>query len=167
MSQETLTAINDLQPIAKRLREREEQIEAGKRNLFERISDLTELAYEQGRDLILAKTKTGKVLKFSEWLRIHVPNLHAQQAAKYERVATEQLTDPRQCIFAFLPAEEGNRDLPARMKPKPWELGWGYMHKLSSIIKTKLLLDWPSQQREYLAQELEPVARELWPERFK
>ncbi len=166
MSQETLAAINDLQPIAKRLREREEQIEAGKTNLYAKIGELTELAYEQGRDLLLAKTKTGKAVKFSEWLHIHVPNLGAQQASKYERVAVEQLTDPRQCIFAFLPPGDEARDLPTRSKPAPWEVGWGYASRLISLTKTKPIADWPSQQREYLATELEPLAKTLWPEKF-
>jgi hypothetical protein len=166
MSQETLTAINDLQPIAKRLREREEQIESGKKHLYEHISELTGLAYEQGRDLITAKTKTGKTVRFSEWLHIHVPNLPIEQATKYERVATEQLHDPRQCIFAFIPAADAGNRLPVRAKPSAWELGWGYAHRLLTLTSLKPIDGWPDKQRECLATELQPIAKALWPEKF-
>jgi len=166
MSQDTLAAINDLQPIAHRLRDRQEQIDKGKQHLCENIAELTSLAYEQGRDIILAKTKTGKTIKFSEWLHIHVPTLQLSQAGKYERVATEQLTDPRQCIFAFLPEADVKKLLPARCKPAPWEVGWGFAHRLHSLAAATPICDWPTQQRDYLAQELEPLARELWPARF-
>ena len=158
-------AINDLQPIARRLREREEVIAAKKRAVFEHIGELTGLAAEQGQDLLLAKTKLGKHLRWSEWLGAHVPNLPEQQASKYERIATEQLRDPRQCVFAFLPPIE--KDItPARTPPKVWERVWGFVHKVQSALRDAPLEKWPENQVEQTKREIEPVAKALWPEKF-
>lgn len=158
-----LPALTDLAPIAQRLRNREEEITAGKRNMMDNISTLVSLATEQGRDLVLAKTKLGKHLRWSEWLKAQVPNLPEAQAAKYERIATEQLTDARQAVFAFLPAPDRDAT-PERMKPEVWETAWGFAAKLTKLTRDKPIAEWPDEQKEGLWDVLRPIVAELRPD---
>lgn len=149
-----------MQPIAARLREREEQIAAGKRSMMQNMTDLVVLAGDQGRDILLAKTKLGKALRWSDWLGSHVPNLPESQAAKYERVATEQLTDPRQCVFAFLPPAE-HEPKAERLKPAVWERSWGLASRLTKVVDGA-----PDTMLNKVRTCLEPMARRLWPDKF-
>ncbi len=159
---EQLAIINNLAPIAVELRERQDVIDSKLRQWHGITADLVLEASEQGRSIINAKHHLGGRLKWSDWLHAHVPNLSEDQAAKYERIATEQLRDPRQCVFAFLPPPEHEHI--ERMKPALWELGWGYLSKFVRVADD--FGKWPPQQVELARQELEPVAKRLWPERF-
>jgi hypothetical protein len=163
----TAVIINELNPIAATLRDREEQISGIKRDVLTRMGEGLGLMAEQGRDITLAKTKLGKAFRWGEWLRIHVPNLPEGLAGKYERIANEQLADPRQCVFAFLPPNEstGKADEP-RLNPAAWETALGYVGKLRRTLRDSPITQWPEEQRRLAASELEPLARVLWPERF-
>lgn len=160
-----LANINDLQPIAQRMRERQESIEADKRDVFGRIANLIGLAAEQGQDCLLAKTKLGKHLRWSDWLRAHVPQLSEDDAAKYERISTEQLVDPRQCVFAFLPPAE-RKAIEQRLPAKPFEVVCGCITKLKSTLRDEPIDQWPQDRLEIARGELEPVVKVLWPNRF-
>lgn len=160
-----LQHINDLKPIAQRMRERQEVIIKRKADVYAHIGELVSLASEQGRDCLLAKTKLGKLLRWSDWLNAHVPNITEDEAHKYERITTEQLSDPRQCVFAFLPPHE-SEPKPARTPPKAWERAWGFVTKLKSIIQPTEIKSWPASQVDLTRHELEPAARALWPEKW-
>ena len=162
-----LAQINDLQPIARRMRERQEQIEADKKEAFKRIGDLIVLAAEQGQDCLLAKTKLGKNLKWSDWLHAHVPQLSEADAAKYERITTEQLIDPRQCVFAFLPPAERDTAPTERTPPKSFEVVAGYITKLKATLRDDPIEKWPQDRVALTRKELEPLVCKLWPERFE
>ena len=159
---EHAVVINTLQPYATTLRDRQEAIDAKVKQLFAIISDLRNETFEQGRTIIEAKHCLGGRLSWSEWLRAHVPSLSHQQASKYERITTEQLEDPRQCLFAFLPPVE--KDHVERMKPKPWERAWGFLFKFTRAAKIE---EWPKEQIEYTRDALDPVVRKLYPEKFE
>ena len=149
------------------MRERQELIEAGKRDVFGRIGELVGLAAEQGQDCLLAKTKLNGELKWSDWLRAHVPQLNEQDAAKYERISTEQMIDPRQCVFAFLPASERPASTALqRTPPAAFEVFAGYVVKLKATLRDNPISEWDQSRLASTRRELEPLARELWPERF-
>ena len=157
MSQQ-LQTINELSPIALELRERQELI-LGKLKKFNALTaDMISDASDQGRAILLAKTKLGKHLKWSDWLNAHVPNLDEQQADKYERIAVEQITDTRQCIFAFLPPAEREAK-PVRTKPAIWESAWAYLTRLNR--STRDINTWPHEQVELTRQELTPTIEVL------
>ena len=160
-----LASINELAPIAKRMRDREERILHQRNKAIAEIGETVALIQEQGRDIVMAKTKLGKALRWSEWLENHVPTLPEALAARYERVATEQLSDPRQCVFAFLPPAE-REPKPERTAPASWETAWGYVHKLTKVIRDEPITTWPAEQVAATRAEIEPLARLLWPERF-
>lgn len=135
-----LQTINELAPIAARLREREEQINALKRDMIGNLSELIGLAGEQGKDLIIAKTKLSGKMSFSDFLSCHTPTISEVQASKYERITTEQITDVRQAIFAFIPVSE--QDKPKRLPPAPWEPVFGLLGRLSRVD----VQEWPQDQ---------------------
>lgn len=164
---ETLAAVTELQPIARRMRDRQEQINRDKSNVYEKIGDLIATAQEQGQDILTAKAKLGKKVKWSEWLHAHVPTLSEHDATKYERLTTEQLSDPRQCMFAFLPAADRQADVEVeRIKPNAKEFIWRKISTLRNAIKTFNISAWEQHEIELTKKELEPVARALWPEKF-
>ncbi len=165
MTNDRLIALNDLKGIAARMRERQEVIEAGKTKTMAQIADVISAIADQGRDILLAKTKLGKHLKWSEWLGAHIPNLSESVAARYERVTTEQLSDPRQCIFAFLPPADREQS-PERIPPAAWEMASGYINKLAIKFRDQPLDTWPGEQVDATRKQLEPLVRSLWPERF-
>jgi hypothetical protein len=164
---ETLAALTELQPIARRMRERQEQIERDKSKVYDNIGNLIASAQEQGQDILTAKAKLGKKVKWSDWLHAHVPSLSEQDATKYERLTTEQLSDPRQCMFAFLPNAERKDDVEVeRTKPNAKEFIWRKISTLRNAIKTFDIGTWAAPDIELTKKELEPVARALWPEKF-
>ncbi len=162
----TLQTVKELTPIAKTLREREEQITSIKRDVISRMSEGLGLMADQGRDLLLAKTKLGKTFRWSEWLKANVPNLPETTASKYERIATEQLADPRQCVFAFLPAPEKQGATEQRDTPSPWESVYKHAWSMRKVIRDNPPDQWPQEQRTLAAKELEPLAKVLWPDKF-
>jgi len=160
-----LAAINELAPLAKRMREREENIQRQRNKAVAEIGETVALIQEQGRDIVAAKAKLGKAVRWSEWLVNHVPTLPEALASRYERVATEQLTDPRQCVFAVL-LPENREPKPERIEPAAWETAWGYVHKLARVIRDEPFEKWPDAQVRATRAEIEPLAKKLWPERF-
>ena len=150
-----LQTINELAPIASRLREREEQISALKRDMWGNVASLVSTAGEQGRDLLLAKTKLAGGLRWSDWLSAHVPNLPEAQASKYERITTEQITDVRQAIFAFIPVSE--QDKPKRLPPAPWEPVFGLLGRLSRVD----VQEWPQDQVGLARKSMSDVVERL------
>ena len=155
-----LAAINALQPIAKQLRDGQEAIESKLRQWHNLTSEMVGDAAEMGRQIVLAKTKLGKHLKWSEWLAHHVPNLPETQAAKYERIATEQLHDPRQCVFAFLPSPERS-DAAGVVKPTPsdWVRAWGHLGQFVKALHT--VGQWPDEQKAAARQQMADSVRAL------
>ena len=151
-----LVAINELTPIAKRIRDRQADIESGRHKVEADMCDVIASIQEQGRDIILAKSKLGKAVKWGEWLHAHVPQLPESIASKYERVVNEQITNPRQCVFAFLPPSETKAKVD-RIKPEAWEVCWGLTNKLKRIIRDNPTTNWPAEQVEALRKEVGEV----------
>jgi hypothetical protein len=162
----TTLAINtELKPVAAAMRARQEQIEKDKRDVYGRIGSLVASAQEQGAAVALVKAKLSKNISLEDWLHAHVPNLTAQDAAKYERIAHEQLTDPRQCMFAFLPPSEA-KDKETRTPPSPREVVWAGAVKLMKAFELADIKSWDETEKDLTRRELEPMAKTLWPDRF-
>jgi hypothetical protein len=162
----TTLAINtELKPIAAAMRSRQEQIEKDKRDVYGRIGSLVASAQEQGADVAMVKAKLSKNISFEDWLHAHVPNLTSQDAARYERIAHEQLTDPRQCIFAFLPPSEA-KEKDTRIPPSPREVVWAGAVKLMKAFELANIEEWDEREKDLTRKELEPMARTLWPNKF-
>ena len=137
-----LQTINELAPIASRLRDREEQISALKRDMIGNLSELIGLAGEQGKDLIIAKTKLSGKMSFSDFLSCHTPTITEVQAKKYERITTEHVTGFRQAMFAFLDVDVDDTDKPKRLPPAQWESAIGLINRLSRVN----VIEWPEDR---------------------
>lgn len=163
-----LATINELQPIAKRLREREEQIGSKINNVRAHMGDALVLFAEQGRDIITVETKLAGHLSVPEWLKFHVPTLPIERARKYKRVATEQLNE-RQVAFLFYEEDQSQKQLEDTTKTatrKPWDFVWHKVHALTIQLDDFKPETWPAQQFELTRTELEPLMRKFFPEKF-
>ena len=162
-------AINtELKSIAETMRSRQESINRDKNNLYGRIASLIATAQEQGQDILTVKTKLGKASSFSDWLSAHVPTLSEKDAAKYERLTHEQLSDPRQCMFAFLPApDKTQEETVGRTPPSEFEVTWGKTFNFVKAFRSVAVDDWTELQRENVRRELTPIMIKVWPDGFK
>ena len=159
--------MTELQPIAKRMREREEQIIHGKKSVRTNMVEVLAIAVEQGKDATLIKAKLGKHSTWDEWRAVHVPNMSAEDAAKYVRLSqewSERMSG--QWMFLFNEAQPHESHEPKRLPPNDREILWGRITKLNNTLATINLSEWTEQDKELTRHELEPTARLLWPERF-
>jgi len=163
----SLQVITELQPIARRMRERQEEINRGKRDAFARMGDVIASVFEQGQDITLAESKLGKAMTLDDWLSGHCPALNSTEAKRYQRVSKERLT-VEQCRFLFTDfnADVKQIETPQRIPPNPRESLWGKIAKLGSAFKAIDLSAWSKTEIDLTRAELEPVAKKLWPERF-
>jgi hypothetical protein len=169
---------NDIRSLGREIAERERAIQALRRAAGEHCGAwLAEVAL-QGQALIKAKFAVGHG-NFGTWLKVNCPfshdtaNVYMRVAANYERARNLGEGASLRHAVALLTEGEGNaQDKPERaLLPYLEALGrvskfCGYLqsHKLEN--SDRLLDWWPDEGREKLRADLEPVARELWPERF-
>lgn len=137
-----MQTINELQPLAKAIREREEVIQFNVKKLIQLALDINVDVRAQGHDITLAKTKLNKYVRFDEWLSAHIPNLPSELAQKYERISKEQIVDIRQGLLPFLPPAEREAK-PERIPPAQWEVAFGYITKLNRVAAFD---GWPEEQ---------------------
>ena len=165
---QNLSVMTELQPIAKRMREREEQIIHGKNNVRNSMCEVLTIAVEQGQDITLVKAKLGKHSTWDEWRAAHVPNLTHDDAAKCERLSKENSQRHLgQWMFIFTPPKEvQEEDAIKRLPPNEREVLWGRITKLNNTLATINLSEWTEQDKELTRHELEPTAKMLWPDRF-
>jgi hypothetical protein len=164
---QNLSVMTELQPIAKRMREREELINCGKLRVRSEMCDVLAIAVEQGQDITLVKAKLGKHSTWDEWRAAHVPNLTHDDACKCERLSKENTErNLGQWMFIFNEHKQ-LADSVNRLPPNEREVLWGRIAKLNSTFTTIDIEAWTEQDKELTRRELEPTARLLWPERFK
>lgn len=163
-----LSILTELQPIAKRMREREEIIIKGKRDVQANVCEVLGHAVEQGQDITLVKSKLGKGATLDQWLAVHVPTLPVDTAAKYVRLSHERKEqDAGQWMFLFVePQTKQLTETVTRVKPGEREVLWSRIVDLNKVIKASDVARWSEPDRELIRAELEPTAKLLWPERF-
>lgn len=162
-------ALNELAPIGQRIREREEVINARLRGMQAEAADLCLLARDQGADLLLAETKLRmtKAATLDEWRQCHCPNLSTERVAKYKRVAKEGLAGPQLVMLLDDTPHDTNEEQPQRTPPVVYERVWGAVRNIYRQLRDQPIDRWPPVQVDLTRKELEPLARQLWPERFQ
>ena len=165
---ENLSIMTELHPIAKRMREREEQIKHGKKLVLNHVCETVALGAEQGRDVTLVKSRLGKHSSWDEWRAAHVPNMSLDESLLYERMSKENAErNLGQFFFPFLPSNRTRlEDAVQRLPPNAREVLWARIAKLNSALTTIDIEAWTEQDKELTRHELEPTAKLLWPERF-
>lgn len=126
----------------------------------------------QGADLIAAKARL-KHGQWLDWLKAHCPSIHYLKANRYMRLAenlsrVKDLTEAGSlrealalCDAPVEPSKEQSKQWPAYME------GIRRWSKLRNFIAAHPIKEWPPEGVECLREDVEPVARELWPERFQ
>jgi hypothetical protein len=69
-------------------------------------------------------------------------------------------------FLALCNPEDSDGETKEQRETPPYLQGIGMTIKLVGYIGKHPLADWPSEGKEKLRADLEPVAKELWPERF-
>ena len=166
-----------LAKLARQIKEREDVIDHRKRLMIgEGIEALKEILL-QGRDLALAKAVCAHG-KWLPWLAANFPK-STDTAQRYMRLAANTdrvrhlLENPggsapsiRSALLACFP-DEGEAG--EGKEPKSWPPYLEAIHRFSKVfgyIGKHPLAEWPQEGKVKLQEELLPVAKELWPDRF-
>lgn len=162
--------LNDL---ARRINQRESQIEVLKKQTIDQANAAICEALLQGKDLLAAKAmcKHGEWL---DWISAHCPALSVSTINRYMRVATmystkKELIAAESLRAALLLCTEDKPGSEGTQQPRTWppfQEGMGKAWKFVEYVKRHPLGQWPGDTVAALREDLEPVAKELWPERF-
>jgi hypothetical protein len=178
---QTKIALRELKPTARALNNREEVIAAHWAKLFESSSEILKEGMLQGADLIRARYPLGQA-NFETWLVRECPMIppwrartYIKEVTRYSEANCEQieLFDQgtvleglhRLCAKpkSLQPDAETNG---ARERPAYLE-GLQLWTRFAKITLKHPLKQWPNEGKEKLRELFEPLAIELWPDKFK
>lgn len=158
----------ELKKIAKRINERELEIDILKTRTIESARITCAEAVLQGQDLIEAQARLPKIL-WNNWLRSHCPKTHVM-AARYMKVATRAgLIEGRnesqeiQTTLALLFSPH-SYDTEEETQPKRWPAyleGLNFVGKLRKTLKYNPFTTWPNEGREKLIDEIRAIGKDV------
>jgi hypothetical protein len=150
--------------LAGRINEREETIDTFR----SRVEDTLRLAAPeiilQGQDLIAAKAHLRHG-DWQTWLGAHCPKVSARNARRYmARAADATLSD-----YYHLLCDQEEEPAAAGQDRQwlPYVEALGRVARFRAYLSRFPISNWPAPGRQKLKEELEPIARELWPDQFK
>jgi hypothetical protein len=164
----------DLTRFARGINQRESILLALEKKTLASCSDWLREALLQGDDLNAARAscKHGDWL---DWLKTHCPLVHYRKANRYMHLAANLTRvsnlagadSLRQALqLCDVPVDSETDDItPTRRWPLPVE-ALGRLSKFTGLLSRCPISKWPGPQRDKLREDLQPVARELWPEKF-
>jgi hypothetical protein len=160
----------DIMHLVRRINAREDSIQEKRTDTVARINGMLCEVLLQGQDLILLKARV-QYGTFENTVTLHCPKVGLRQAQRYMLLASkapdldglDETKSLRQALaLCDTPVEQDK-------KPKKWPPFLEAVSKLSKLcgyVKTNPIANWPDDGRAKFRSELEPIARELWPERF-
>lgn len=171
---------NQLTQIAREINEREEVIDLQRRRLAEAGSSLLCEVIFQGEALL----KVKQILKhgdFMPWVATHCPLISHATANTYMRLHWKfanstkekqaQVLDAASMREAMLLLCAPEKPTEGEAKKAPswphWLQCTNFVGKFAKILKSNPLEKWPPEGRENLRVLLEPVAAQVWPEKFR
>lgn len=153
--------------LAEDIERREGQLTAIKSELHAMAKDAVKLAIAQGRDLERARGMVPRDL-WDDWLSRHCP-MAAVSATRWMRLAA----NPPDLAQPEFPAIRETLGYLIERRELKEQTSWpDYLHgiaraaKLLNFVRSHPLKGWPDEGREQLKEDLLPVAKELWPDRF-
>jgi len=161
----------ELVQLAREINDRQATIETLRQHAFKGCSAwICEVAL-QGQALIKVKQALAHGT-WLEWLKVHCPFSH-DTASTYIRVATNfedaknlpEGTSIRQALDLLTRPAKQEHLAPAAPMP-PYLEGLGRISKFCGYVFSHPVKDWPEEGKQKARQDLEPIVRELWPERF-
>ncbi len=161
----------DLSALSRRIRQRQEAIDSLERHTADQAAAWLREIIIQGQDLLRAKAER-KHGDWQDWLAANCPKTSYIKATRYMRVASnasrfkdlDNIQSLRQAL-ALCDSTEPEQDRPAKRWPMYLE-AITRVSKFIGYVQRCPITQWPETGRAKLRKELEPVAVELWPERF-
>jgi molybdopterin/thiamine biosynthesis adenylyltransferase len=160
-----------LKNLSRQINKREENIQELRKRTSDNCNATICEVIQQGHDLIQAKASLSHG-QFADWLSAHCPSISHRTANLYMRVASnaqriKNLTEAGSLRAALLLCD----DEPATGNAEPRSL-LPYLEAISraskflSFVTDHPLSQWPSEGLDKLRQDMQPIAAQLWPDRF-
>jgi hypothetical protein len=147
-----------------------ETIDALRNQAARKVNDWLVEVVLCGRKLNEAKEIVPK-RQWMDWVAVHCPtvshdtiNKYMRVAANSERVLNSNVSSLREALHLL--TEKSSEQNKVEQSLLPYLEALGRVHKLVGYIGRNPVREWPQEGREKLREDLEPIARELWPERF-
>ena len=156
-----------LHKLASEINSREEVIQALRQQAIDKATEAGTEILLQGRALLKVETEyQGDEVA---WLAANCPAVDEDDARAYKRVARNpgRFQDPNQLLLAVW-HERNESACPTDGEPSPYLTALESMGKwLRGLSKRPPIPTWPDGCKDRLRDQLLPVAKTLWPERFE
>jgi hypothetical protein len=163
--------MNNLVALARRINDREEAIEALRRQSVNKVNETLAEVLLQGQDLIEIKARCAHG-NWQSWLRANCPKLSLRSAQRYMALAAkapgvERLTesDSLRAALALCDLEGADQKSGPKQWP-PYMEAIGRLSKLVGFVTRFPVTQWPDEGLDKFREELQPIAALLWPDRF-
>jgi hypothetical protein len=165
----------ELGDIARSISEREATIDSLKRQTVDKANQAVTEAILQGQELIKARSMVPHGL-WEEWLKVNCPTVSMRNAQRYVSLAKQIAThvsllndaDSIRSALALI-ADQRPIDKVQELEERKWPTYLEGIYRASKwlgFIERNPLDKWPDEGKTKLKEDLEPVAKALWPEKF-
>jgi len=157
----------DLHHLATEIADREEAIQSLRKQATDKASETVREVLLQGQALLRVEKLLGHDMDIDNWLPANCALLELPHAHNYMRVARNptRYQDPNQMLLAVW-HENGETKPPDKTWPS-WYAPLTSLAKWTrALTKAPPLNQWPEEGRSKLREELEPIAKALWPAKF-
>lgn len=165
-----------LHKLAREINSREDAISKLKEKFTRAGSEFLSEVLIQGQALLQTKSALPHGL-WLEWLKANCPLVSIRSAQVYMRLASNtqraayfgQVDSLREALLLCAMNKTENSGADKKHESKTWPPyleALGKVSKFVGYVERFPVHDWPDEGKDKLRQDLEPVARELWPERF-
>lgn len=162
----------ELANLARRINGREQAIEAMRLRTIKSVNETLCEVLLQGQDLIKSKAHCHHGA-WLYWLAANCPKISLRRAQRYMSLADKAESIPNLREADTLRAALALCDLEGESSDDKKARGWpAYQEAILRLSKLRGYVDrnpiqsWPREGLEKFREDLEPIARSLWPERF-
>lgn len=163
----------ELAKLARSINRREEVLLEHEAKSLKGVADWLSDALLQGAELNAARARC-KHGDWLDWLKANCPKVHYLKANRYMHMAANlsrvrnltQAESLRQALQLVGVPVEGSASSGPTQHSLPYVEGLSKFSKFGSFLIRNPITTWPTEGVEQLREDLEPVAKELWPEKF-
>jgi hypothetical protein len=162
--------VPELVTLARRINSREETIQQLRRRTVGCVNETLCEVLLQGQDLLEMKARCRRG-DWTHWLRVNCPTVGLRSAQRYMALAAHgsggelQEADSLRAALSLCNLE-GEAE---KTEPKRWPAYQETILRISKLrgyVERNPIKAWPKEGIEKAQEELEPIARELWPDKF-
>lgn len=152
--------------LTRRINDREEVIQSLRKSTLEKAAETISEVILQGQDLIHLQSHLRGSGDFFKYVAAQCPRLEIPHAQGYMRAAKNpaRFSDVRQLLLMW--PDQAEQPTPKR---ESWDGWYGVIHGFSKWTRSfsKIpIKDWPAEGQDRLKAQLQPVAAQLWPDKF-